>query len=185
VATKCCIHRINKSESMYPVPRELTVPMDPGGAPVINASTILLRGKMKSGGTNMPAALMQHNAVTFLPRSPLTAFRICRVPDEHTTLDGFATVLKPVSSQFQIRVGSKCRICSTPRYTSKKFAAEFLLKPSSLAWLVGMGALTVKFGWRAKKPASQSLPAIRQALSNPYAVDLHAPRVQRQVCVHP
>ena len=50
------------------------------------------------------AALMQHSAVMFFPRSPLDTFRICRIPVVPNTLPDFATVVNPVSSQFHMCV---------------------------------------------------------------------------------
>ena len=99
IAAKCFNLVMNVIESMYPKPRSLKPPI----APATNC-TILFRGNTNRGGMKAPAALIQHNAVMFFPRSPLDTFGTCRVPVLHINFPGFETVVKPVSSQFQMRV---------------------------------------------------------------------------------
>ena len=63
----------------------------------------------------------------------LDTFRTCRVPVLHITFPGFETVVKPVSSQFQMRVALYSPVCRISLYSPKNPITASRLKPSTRA----------------------------------------------------
>ena len=111
------------------MPRSLTSPTDPVGAPFIKAGIIRFRGNTKRGGIYDPAALKAQRAVTFGPLSALVAFLTCLTPLVQTTFPGYVTVVKPVSSQFQILVGANVFSFRRSLYKTKNDLTASTLKP--------------------------------------------------------
>ena len=151
---------------MYPVPRSLTAPIAPSGQPFINVPTILFRGNTNSGGMNEPAAFMQHNAVMLAPRSALDILRTCLTPLVAITLQGLATVVKPVSSQFHMQRALKSAVFNTSLYITKKWLTAPRLNPPMRAKLVAIGMRVASIGCRFKKQLNQSSPAMPVFLLN-------------------
>lgn len=89
---KCCKKSTNFNELIYP--ESVALKADPVGASLINRGFSLLHAKMKNGGTQCPAALIEYAIVTvatFLATSLYLLGAMC--------LDNlFGTVCKPLSS---------------------------------------------------------------------------------------
>ena len=62
---------------------------------------------------------MQHRAVMFEPRSPDDILRTCRTPFVAMTFPTLATVVRPVSSQFQMECAVNSAVLSTPLESEK------------------------------------------------------------------
>ena len=146
--------------SMYPEPRSFTPEIEP-------AATIRFREKMNSGGIMFPVALIQHKAVTFFPRSPLTADLICLTP----LVPGSTTLLKPVSSQFQMFVTSKLPPVKICWNFWKKPSTAARLNPLMGAKLVAIGNLADRERWVPGHEGPQ--PVLSTHLSVPVKGMLH------------
>ena len=83
---------MNKDESVHPL--ELTLIIEPEGAPTTSLSVIRLRG-------NINNALIAHTTVTVASLSPLVIFETCRLPFVAIIFPGLWTFVIPVSSIFQ------------------------------------------------------------------------------------
>jgi len=110
---------------------------------------------------------MQISTVHSLPLSADVKLPTCFLPLRARILLGLPwTVMMPVSSTLQIRVGLKC-IFSWISSKSRKMSPTFTrLKPRARAAEVASGVLTDKFQWRRIKPLTQSYPANSLPLSN-------------------
>lgn len=85
---------------------ELATPPDIGGASVRNALFHLARLNIRKGGIAEPTALIAHTVVVSSPLSCEVVAPTCFFHLELTTLPEFCTIVKPLSSKFQISLAS-------------------------------------------------------------------------------
>ena len=104
VFKKWSINIIN--DSSFDHPDGFAVPIHPAGPPNSILSLKCTRGKINMGGSELLIAFTAAIIVTKVPLSADVALPICFTPFGATILDCPWTVVKPVSSRFQILSGA-------------------------------------------------------------------------------
>ena len=116
--------------------------MEPGGAPFMSSAFILILGKTKKGGRNVPVMFIHISTETVCPRSAETNPPTCRLPVLVKTFEGLpCTVVMPVSSQLKICCGKNLYLSITASNRSKNLLTLWGLKDLALAAEVASGCL--------------------------------------------